>query len=382
MAGLNPTSLSASRIDGTGRTPPSPAEVRERQPWLDYAKGIGIILVVLGHANQGVAGPGMDGWSTNQVLLNGLIYSFHMPLFFMLAGYSASLSARSDTDQFLKGLFWSLVLPYLVWSIIWISLKAMMPDATTNAAGFHDLLEILWDPVEHLWFLYALFFIRTIWFIVPPLPSRMYAAAVVLLLVCVAMLLRILWPETATVPYFLENLAFYGIGFAGLGIVLAGARTNKVAGAVFILAGVVWLGCVLTSPRRLDPALIATVALLGSAMVISLAHLLPAPRAGLLRLLALIGEASLVIYVLHLFFTAATRWLLDQPTGESGASTVVLSTLAGVFLPLAIYIGVVMLSAKFGTPLMKWLALGQTGRSHYLRFGKVAGSGDPTLKQT
>lgn len=46
----------------------------KRIEYLDYAKGIGIILVVLGH-----------------ILIKGnikiYIYSFHMPLFFIISGY-------------------------------------------------------------------------------------------------------------------------------------------------------------------------------------------------------------------------------------------------------------------------------------------------------
>lgn len=45
----------------------------ERLPWLDVLKGIGIILVAIGHIYH------------NQVIFNWL-YSFHMPLFFFAAG--------------------------------------------------------------------------------------------------------------------------------------------------------------------------------------------------------------------------------------------------------------------------------------------------------
>ena len=40
----------------------------------DIAKGIGVILVVFGHMN------------TYPTILQKIIYSFHMPLFFLLAG--------------------------------------------------------------------------------------------------------------------------------------------------------------------------------------------------------------------------------------------------------------------------------------------------------
>lgn len=49
-------------------------ESRARLPWLDVLKGIGIILVVVGHIYS------------NKTIFNWL-YSFHMPLFFFAAGW-------------------------------------------------------------------------------------------------------------------------------------------------------------------------------------------------------------------------------------------------------------------------------------------------------
>lgn len=46
----------------------------KRLSWLDVLKGIGIILVVVGHI-----------YSNNRI--NHWIYSFHMPLFFLTAGW-------------------------------------------------------------------------------------------------------------------------------------------------------------------------------------------------------------------------------------------------------------------------------------------------------
>ena len=47
----------------------------ERKKYIDIAKGIGILLVLIGHIDWG-----------NYILTN-TIYSFHMPLFMMVSGY-------------------------------------------------------------------------------------------------------------------------------------------------------------------------------------------------------------------------------------------------------------------------------------------------------
>ncbi len=50
--------------------------------WLASAKGIGVILVVIGHFLA----------SSNLVQLNKFIYTFHMPMFFAISGYLYNIS--------------------------------------------------------------------------------------------------------------------------------------------------------------------------------------------------------------------------------------------------------------------------------------------------
>lgn len=49
--------------------------MERRLNYIDIAKGIGILMVFVGHCNE------------LPDLLSRLIYSVHMPLFFILAGY-------------------------------------------------------------------------------------------------------------------------------------------------------------------------------------------------------------------------------------------------------------------------------------------------------
>lgn len=53
---------------------------KQRDPVIDSMRGIGIVLMVLGHSGF----PGTD-----------FIYLFHMALFFMLSGWFFSLRSRS-----------------------------------------------------------------------------------------------------------------------------------------------------------------------------------------------------------------------------------------------------------------------------------------------
>ena len=61
-----------------------------RIEWIDLAKGITILLVVVGHSF------GFQGHPTSLRLLRGLIFSFHMPLFFVLSITTYKLSDTND----------------------------------------------------------------------------------------------------------------------------------------------------------------------------------------------------------------------------------------------------------------------------------------------
>lgn len=81
-----------------------------RLEWIDILKGIAIFLVVLGH---------MRYYPNNQPLKD-TIYSFHMPLFFILAGITSAISLQrtSNLCAFLKKRFFSLFIPYTVWCFL------------------------------------------------------------------------------------------------------------------------------------------------------------------------------------------------------------------------------------------------------------------------
>ena len=73
----------------------------KRIEYIDIARGIGILLVVMGHNDFSLVSP----------FAYKLIYSFHMPLFFFLSGYF--LNTSIGFWDFFKKRFNSLIKPYL-----------------------------------------------------------------------------------------------------------------------------------------------------------------------------------------------------------------------------------------------------------------------------
>ena len=122
----------------------------ERLPYVDIAKGIGILLVVLGH----------NGICHSGTLVATAIYSFHMPLFFFLAGLFHEETRTLVSHMARKSK--SLVLPCFLVFMAWLTVQA----AKNQEALFRELRSILFNTLwgtgktmfwGQLWFLTSLF---------------------------------------------------------------------------------------------------------------------------------------------------------------------------------------------------------------------------------
>lgn len=130
---------------------------------IDIAKGIGIILVVLGH-------------SLKQTEVNArwikilicLIYSFHMPLFFALSGFLAEKVLRLETMKerlvYVKNRALRLLVPYFVIGLVYIPVKLKLRAYAVKPFTLRDSLGLLigQNPNTSLWFLYVLFIVSAI----------------------------------------------------------------------------------------------------------------------------------------------------------------------------------------------------------------------------
>ena len=134
--------------------------MKTREPVFDVMKGIGIILMLVGHV------PSTD-W------LFHFIYSFHMPLFFLVAGAFANLE-ESVKDTIVKGAK-RLLLPVLVTMALIIALSPLyyFIDGNFNYVVVQvlsllwlgDAMGTKWGPVtiDSMWFLMALFWVRCLY---------------------------------------------------------------------------------------------------------------------------------------------------------------------------------------------------------------------------
>ena len=117
--------------------------------WIDIAKGIGIILVVIGH-------------TIGSQRVNDIIYTFHMPLFFILSGYLLKdIYSIQDFKRNLINKSKRLLIPLLCYMLLIV----LPMEINWLREGETTLLNIIWRffnvytfaKDNAFWFPYSLF---------------------------------------------------------------------------------------------------------------------------------------------------------------------------------------------------------------------------------
>ena len=116
----------------------------ERIEWIDEAKGIGIVLVMLGHCYL--------HWK-----FCFWFYAFHMPLFFILSGYT--FSGKGKFADYLKKKIRTLLVPYMFFVIITMCCNGVLAVTHGNEYHVFEILKlyIIQNRYTLLWFITCLF---------------------------------------------------------------------------------------------------------------------------------------------------------------------------------------------------------------------------------
>lgn len=159
-------------------------ETNYRLEYIDVCKAIGIILVILGHTCYGP-----------KVLYN-IIYCFHMPLFFVIAGYvyDAARYHEKGFKWFVNRKIRTLLFPYTVFFVINLSLQIAWKTVYLHEAiGVNYIRDnivgavLCYSSMQHMpnctpiWFLVCLFVAELIFFW---LTKLRHIRAVILAILC------------------------------------------------------------------------------------------------------------------------------------------------------------------------------------------------------
>jgi len=133
----------------------------KRIEWLDFAKGVTILFVVIVHVIEGMYKTGsFTQYNGFTHLAMGLLFTFVMPVFFALSGYLYKpVSSGNQYRQRIMNKGINLLVPYVIFAVIYVTLQHFGGGNVHDMISWTNLLLMFWDPIGYLWFLEILFLI-------------------------------------------------------------------------------------------------------------------------------------------------------------------------------------------------------------------------------
>lgn len=329
------------------------AQPAKRIGWVDYAKGIGIFLVVLGHVLRGLL-PAILSPSPLTQAIDQWIYTFHMPLFFFLSGLFIVRSAAKPLPTLVQDKLQTIAYPYFVWSLLQELLRIGSGQVDGDrVTALTQLWQILYQPVMQFWFLYVLLLMSLGFGVAYKLnvkPLGFLGIAVALLITHFVGLNIGPWGVLYQLRWHLIYFAvgavlgsrqvlsqLYAVKPTGLALAAIGGF-----GAIGVAVSLGWLELA----GKLEPSLsVLGFSFVGIAAVIALSAALE--RWETAKFVQQWGQLSLQIFVAHTIAAACFRIILQKLFKVNDpAIHLILGTAVGLYVP----IGLSWLAQKFNVP--------------------------------
>jgi len=278
------------------------ASERSRIDWVDYAKGICIILVVMMHSTLGVEkAAGEVSW------LHAFIdwaRPFRMPDFFMISG----LFLASRIDRPWRAYLDTKVVHFAYFYILWMTIQFLtkgygLVQEQGALGAIESYLMGFVEPFGTLWFIYLLavfFFVTKVLRNVPPI-----------LVIVLGAILEAAPIETGwlLIDEFASRFVYFYSGYWLATYILAfTAKVDRLSAPAIFSGLVIWAfanGWLVAQGYSTLPGVSLAMGYVGAAAVMSTGVLLS--KLHLARAIRYCGENSIVIYLAFFLFMAGSR---------------------------------------------------------------------------
>ena len=287
-------------LNGTSAGP----ERSTRIDWVDYAKGICIVMVVMMHSVLGVEkAAGETGFMHAFVMF---AQPFRMPDFFLISGLFLAVVIDRDWRTYLDRKVVHFAYFYVLWMTIQFGFKApgFAAESGWNHVGLL-YLESFVEPFGTLWFIYLL----PIFFVVtklsrrtPPLAIWVVAAAIESAHVVTG------W---TVIDEFCARFVYFYSGYLFASYVFALSDRSREKPALALAGLALWTlanGSLVIADFSHWPLVSLALGFAGACAIIVMGTLLA--RMQWLNFLRYCGEHSIVIYLAFFLPMAVTRTLL------------------------------------------------------------------------
>lgn len=220
---------------------------RKRVDWIDIARGIAIICVIVGHS-LGTYWPNF---------LAEFIFVFHMPIFFVLSGY---LYRPKNSFTLTKSNIFNLLIPYITTVLIEViviiicrvlpngilysrigSIKQLLVSGSYGIGIGTNFFGISIMSIGAIWFLLAMFFGSLIFNIVMKLNIKKYDLLVKAILSSVLTIIGIIMATKLVLPFSINSALGAQIFFFSGYLIKEKDLIKKVKIPVIILLTGIWI---------------------------------------------------------------------------------------------------------------------------------------------
>jgi len=305
------------------------------------AKGIAISLVVIGHYNPANA---PDYW----IKLQDVIYTFHMPVFFMLSGYLYGLSHNkySGYTILIKQKSNRLLIPFITISIFYLIVKSIAGIFFNliHPVNLTSIINNFINPYDSyasiVWFIYTLFLIFSIY----PILQLLLINNTIVTLAIFALYFIIPQSNYFCLSLMFNNLPAFSIGFiVGIHKINIDLINIKYLWIIFIICIVLFTITYIFNRGLLGPYQKLSVDLLcyifGSIGCISLSGIIYLFKYYLVWALKAVGQYSMSIFLFHNIFVGIVRIISDK-IGDNHNSLFIyeafIAVSLGIIVPLLI----------------------------------------------
>ena len=309
----------------------TPATAKPRVDWIDAAKGLTIMLVVMKHVTYGTAvSLGSTPYLFN--ILSEWTIPFRMPLFFLVAGLFAQKALRAPARQFMDSKILHFAYFYLLWSLIQIGLKIILPHEGNWVVTYKDLLLIPLEPFGLLWFIYAL----AVYFTIMRLTGDVRPA--IMIFVALAFYFTRLDTGWSMPDEFAGRFIFFvsGVYAAPYVFTLASWAMAHVTRGVVLSSTLLAAVGVIVYAGLIDYRVVElATGYIGGAGTIMLVAILA--KKGYAKPLSFVGARSLYVFLAFFLPMAATRVAMIKLGFENGDFITLVSLIMAIGMPILAY---------------------------------------------
>lgn len=282
---------------------------KERINWIDLARGVAILFVVFGHTLSGGN-------------VQTYVYSFHIPLFFLISGmvyHDDKLSFKEFSIKKAR----QLLIPYLFFGIVSVILYSIFGSFVANILGrggkhfniFLNFASLLYGNAKMgyykfnnpLWFLPCLFCTNILFYLLKKILKKNHYIIGVISIIASIVIEKV---GNIALPFSLENalimLLFFELGYLlfnnrkKLRLMFSVKGVNYFCAILFIITGATFSA--VNGRVRYSVGMYTNLLLFYLASIMGImGYLLISYTINKNKILEYIGKSSLAILVLHKF---------------------------------------------------------------------------------